>query len=254
MITTVIGKSNVGKSSFFNSLIGSEISIVTEKKFTTQRCVEIIFKNILFVDTPGLIIKKKNLINKLVYSRLFNSDILVLIVNLELTLEDFFIFEILKKTDKKIFLIISKCDEFNCDIRILNFIEKIKKHFKFYAVFLFSSIKLFNIELIRAFIFNFSLNVDYKFSLFEFVIDIVRKNLLCFLHKEIPHNINIFLSNKNLSFNSSHFLIYLKCEKNEYKKILLAKKKKILNLVIDSVYKDLKSKFYDLKFISIKII
>lgn len=256
MIITIVGRANVGKSSFFNSLISSDISIVTEKKFTTKRCVEVFFENILLVDTPGIIVKKKNFINKLVYSKLFNSDIILFVINLDLQLEDFFILEILKKLNKKIFLIISKCDQIHDDLKIFKFIEKIKENFKFHAIFLFSFINLLNIDLLRAFIFNFKIssNINYEFSLYDFIIDIVRKHLLCFLNKEIPYNISVSLSNKNISLDAFYFLIFLKCEKNEYKKILLSKKKKILNLLSDNIYKDLKKKFVFLKFIHIRII
>lgn len=256
MIITVFGRANVGKSSFFNALIGSELSVVTNKKFTTNKCFEVVLNDILFIDTPGIILKKKSFVNNLIYSKIFVSDILLFVVNFNLKLEDFFILELLKNINKKIFLIISKCDNDYNYSKFLNFIQKIEKYFKFYFIMPFSSVNLLNIDLLRAFIFKFKplSKINYQFSLIDFIIDIVRKNLLLLFKKEIPYNIDISLNNSSVSLDSNYFLIFLKCKKKKYKNILFSNKKRNLKLLTNNVCKDLKKTFYFFKFINIKII
>ena len=63
----VVGRSNVGKSTLLNKLIGEKISIVTNKPQTTRKKFLLIkeFKDsqIIFIDTPE-IQKAKNFLNK----------------------------------------------------------------------------------------------------------------------------------------------------------------------------------------------
>ena len=55
---TVIGKTNVGKSSLINDLVGEQVSIVVNKSQTTRKVARGIYTDeeaqIVFVDTPGL--------------------------------------------------------------------------------------------------------------------------------------------------------------------------------------------------------
>jgi len=62
------GRSNVGKSTLMNALVGSKVSIVTPKPQTTRRPVRGILHDprgqIVFVDTPGIFLGKKDVLSK----------------------------------------------------------------------------------------------------------------------------------------------------------------------------------------------
>lgn len=62
------GRSNVGKSTLLNALVGSKIAIVTPKAQTTRHPVRGILHDargqIVFVDTPGVFLGKKDIVSK----------------------------------------------------------------------------------------------------------------------------------------------------------------------------------------------
>lgn len=83
------GRSNVGKSSLMNSIIGSKVAIVTPKPQTTRRPVRGILHDdrgqIVFVDTPGIFLGKKDALsqklNALVREQLEGIDLVVYVMD-----------------------------------------------------------------------------------------------------------------------------------------------------------------------------
>ncbi|KKW44833.1 MAG: GTPase Era [Parcubacteria group bacterium GW2011_GWA2_56_7] len=84
----LIGRSNVGKSTLLNNLIGSKVAITTPKPQTTRRPVRGILTEergqIVFLDTPGVLQKRDVLTKKLlgiVKDSLQGVDVLVYVVD-----------------------------------------------------------------------------------------------------------------------------------------------------------------------------
>ena len=115
LVIVLAGKTNVGKSSLFNNLLGRERSIVTNKKGTTRDTIEaeiVINKiNVELVDTAG-IRKTKEIVERQGISRTYSSikkaDI-VLFVDSRSPKKSFAGFKALLK-DKKIIFVNSKSD------------------------------------------------------------------------------------------------------------------------------------------------
>ncbi|MBM3204412.1 GTPase Era [Candidatus Uhrbacteria bacterium] len=83
------GRSNVGKSTLLNALVGSKVAIVTPKPQTTRRPVRGILHDargqIVFVDTPGIFMGKKDplsrRLNDIVREQLDGIDAIVYVMD-----------------------------------------------------------------------------------------------------------------------------------------------------------------------------
>jgi len=87
-IVALFGKTNVGKSTLLNSIIGEMISIVTYKPQTTRSVIKGILNDergqIVFLDTPGLHKPSGNLGKRLItiaYESIYNVDLIVIMVD-----------------------------------------------------------------------------------------------------------------------------------------------------------------------------
>jgi len=116
---SILGRPNVGKSTFFNTVLGDKISIVTNKPQTTRNRISGI-KNfpdaqMIFLDTPG-IHKPKNPLNRAIVKAaqetIGNADILLMLVeaNSDVRQHDVLITESLRSVKVPVFLVINKID------------------------------------------------------------------------------------------------------------------------------------------------
>ncbi len=117
----LVGRSNVGKSTLLNSLIGSKIAITTPKPQTTRLPIQGILTRdegqIVFVDTPGFLKKKKDALTKRLLESLDQSikevDVIGHVVDptREIGDEEREVQRLVKRSNAKRILIINKIDE-----------------------------------------------------------------------------------------------------------------------------------------------
>ena len=133
---TLIGRTNVGKSTLINLLVGEKVAGISNKVQTTRTAIKGIVNRehsqIIFTDTPG-IHKPKTKLNQTMIETSFgsmpDSDIILFLI--EATSEnigkgDSIILEKIKEANKKTILIINKIDLVKRE-KLLNLIDIYRK-------------------------------------------------------------------------------------------------------------------------------
>ncbi len=246
----LVGRTNAGKSTLINRIVGEKVSIQNKKINTTQVTI-LGVKNIkktqlIFYDTPGSnFLKSLNKQSKNLKTNLWNgideSDIIVYLIDSK-TANLKFLYDQLKKlqeVNKKIIVVFNKIDLI-LNKKILPLISKINKSFEIDSFLTISSLKNIGINDFINHIKKFAYSSKWIFDEDEITNkddifiseELLRETLLNYLHKEIPYNLNIKTTNFKILKNHD-IKIKQKIIINElrYKKIILGKKGEMIKKI-----------------------
>lgn len=118
----LIGRSNVGKSTLMNTLIGTKVSITTPKPQTTRRPIQGVLTDpeigqIVFVDTPGIMQKAKDpltkALNKYIEQSLRDIEVVIYVVDptRQIGSEERHVLAVLRDISVPKLLVINKTDD-----------------------------------------------------------------------------------------------------------------------------------------------
>ena len=240
---SLIGKTNAGKSTLINNLIGEKISIINKKINTTEDLI-LGIKNIknnqlIFYDTPGISFDKnfyfnKNKLKKNLWEGLNNSNLILYIIDSYRFNFDETLINLIKlqELQKKICIVLNKNDLIKKD-KLLPQLSKIQNQINIDSFFNISAKKKLGIDQIFQYLLKHTYYSDWEFNNDEitdkndiFITNECTRNaILTQLHKEIPYNIKIsneifkYLKNGDLKIKQN---IYI--SNSRYKKIILGKR------------------------------
>ena len=246
----LIGRTNAGKSTLINSIVGEKISIQNKKINTTQVTI-IGVKNIkktqlIFYDTPGsnflksLNKQSKNLKTNL-WSGIDESDIIFYLIDSK-TANIKFLFEQIDKLQevkKKIIVIFNKIDLIS-NKQLLPLISNLNKNFQIDSFFTISAIQNIGIDDLLDYTEKYSYVSKWIFEDDEitnkddiFIVgELLRETMLTYLHKEIPYNVSIQTSNfKILKNNDIKIKQKIIINQKRYKKIILGRKGEMIKKI-----------------------
>lgn len=128
----LVGRPNVGKSTLFNKLVGSKISIIEDTPGVTRDRIysEVSYKNYRFhlIDTGGIDVSQELFNSEIKVQAsiaIEEADVVVFIVDGKegITTNDIVVRDMLRKTDKKVIVAINKIDNKSSQEHMYDFYE-----------------------------------------------------------------------------------------------------------------------------------
>ena len=265
---TIIGRPNVGKSTFLNKVIGKKIAIISDKPQTTRNKILGILTTdeyqIAFTDTPGIHKAKTELGRRMVnasYESTGGVDAVIFMTTpvKEPLQGDLIILDNLKKTKVPVFLVINKVDQLKKFNDIDLTIAKYKDLYPFAGIFPVSVLEDKNIDILldsirSALPFGPKYYPDDMLSDHgnRFIIsELIREKILLLTKEEIPHSIAVTLDDmKDNPDNPNYVDIFatIYVERDSQKKIIIGHNgemiKEIKNKSINDIKKLLEKKVH----------
>lgn len=250
---SIIGRTNVGKSSIINSLVGEKVAAIANKPQTTRTIIRAIVNRpnsqIIFIDTPGIHKPKSKLGNVMVENAFEVSkdvDILVFVVDSttdEIGKGDKLILEKIKDSGKKTILVLNKIDLVD-KAKIAKLIEQYKDEYDFASIIPVSTVKKINLDIILDEIeknlkpgpayYNIEEYTDQTTR--QLVEETIREKALKLLNDEVPHGILVEVEKMKRRKTLENEPIYnidaiIYCLRNSHKGIIIGKNGSMLKRI-----------------------
>lgn len=261
-MVSLFGRSNAGKSTLLNSIIGQKLSIVSDKPQTTRTRI-LGVKNykagqIVFVDTPG-VHKPSHLLNvrmvQAAFSAIRNIDLLAFVVDASRNkeLEDQEVLRKLETVDVPVFLILNKVDLIKKP-SLLPMIDRYLKAYDFSEYVPVSAINGLNVDLLEKLFFDHLpvgdplYPADYLTDQPErmFVAEFVREQVIRCTHAELPFSTAVIVDKFEESKADSPMRLYcsILVEKKSQKPIVLGKGGTMIRRIGQGARKEIE-RFFD---------
>ena len=241
----IVGRPNVGKSTFMNYVLGQKIAIMSDKAQTTRNKIQGVYTKddaqIVFLDTPGIHKPKHELgefMVKSAYSALKEVDAVLFMVNVSEKRGpgDDFIIEKLKGIKTPIFLVLNKIDLVTPEV-LLERVESYKDALDFAGVFPISVLQGNNVnELMEALINALPEGPQYypadqitDHSEYFVVSELIREKILQLTQEEIPHSVAVTVDKMQKDeFDKVHVYANIIVERKSQKGIIIGKGGRLL--------------------------
>lgn len=261
---SIIGRTNVGKSTIINVLVGEKVAAVANKTQTTRTAIRGIVNRensqIIIIDTPG-IHKPKTKLSETMLDTAFNFigdvDVILFVIDgtsKEIGRGDCKILEKIKQQKRKTILIINKIDMVQNKQDLLKLIDLYQKEYNFTAVIPISAIKKENTEIIieeieknlKAGPAYYDIEEYTDQTSRQLVEEVVREKALKFLDDEVPHGLYIETEKMKLRKTKEKEEIYdveaiIYCLRNSHKGIIIGKNGSMLKKIGTYARKDLEN-------------
>lgn len=259
---TIAGRTNAGKSSLLNALIGEKIAIISDKTQTTRTRITGLLNidntQLVFMDTPGLH-KAKNKLSEYMLNSVKESASGVDVV--------LFVFDCTRRMGEQekamitnlinaktpVVLVLNKIDLILDKAELAKKLTDLCAEFDFDAIIPVSVIENDGIDLVLQQVLKYAAPSPHYFpddkltdrSETYLAAEMVREKLLMLLKDEVPHGIAVeiekFAERDNKDILDVHVVIY--CEKSSHKGIVIGKNGTMLKKIATMARRDLEDFF-----------
>ena len=250
---TLIGRTNVGKSTLLNLLVGEKVAAIANKVQTTRTAIKGIVNRenlqIIFVDTPGIHKPKTKLNETMIetsFGSLADSDLILFLIEAtsdEIGRGDRRILDKIKEAKKKTILIINKIDLVKKG-KLLSLIDLYSKEYDFEAVIPISATNIKYKEIILDEIEKnlkegpayYDIEEYTDQTLRQLAEETIREKALKLLQDEVPHGIYVEVEKMKQRKNKNGEDIYdieatIYCLRNSHKGIIIGKNGEMLKRI-----------------------
>ena len=270
---TLVGRTNVGKSTLINSLLNEKIAIATSKPQTTRTAIKAILNDdnyqIIITDTPGIHKPKTKLGETMIetaFSVVTEVDVILFLIeadSTEIGKGDRLILDKIIESKKPCILLINKMDKVKKE-HILELIKLYSKEYDFKAVIPISAEKKKGLEEVKEEILKLlpkgpKYYDDEEYTdqtMRDIASEIIREKALKLLNDEVPHGIYVEIdkfkerkTTKGKDIVDIEAIIY--CLRDSHKGIIIGKNGDKLKTISSYARQDLE-KMFDIK-INLKV-
>lgn len=250
---SMVGRTNVGKSSIINALVGEKVAAIANKPQTTRTAIRAIVNRensqIIFIDTPGIHKPKTKLGNTMIETAFgVINDVDIILFVIDATSEnigkgDRIILDKIKEAKIKTILIINKIDLVTKE-QLAKLIDLYKDEYNFEAVIPVSVVKNKNMEAILDEIesnlkpgpayYNVEEYTDQ--TLRQLAEEIIREKALRLLDDEVPHGLYVETEKMKTRKTQNKEKIYdidatIYCLRESHKGIIIGKNGSMLKKI-----------------------
>ncbi|WP_087971707.1 GTPase Era [Oceanobacillus rekensis] len=208
---TIVGRPNVGKSTFMNRVIGQKIAIMSDKAQTTRNKIQGVLTTddaqMVFIDTPGIHKPKHRLGDFMVNvaeNTLNEVDAVIFMINAKegYGRGDQYIIDLLQKVKSPVFLIINKIDLIKPE-EVFQLIEQYNEKYDFEEIIPISALEGNNVDHLLD-VLKGHLEEGPQYYPADQVTDhperfviseLIREKVLHLTKEEIPHSIAVVIEN-----------------------------------------------------------
>ncbi|MED3962060.1 GTPase Era [Niallia taxi] len=237
---SIIGRPNVGKSTFLNRVIGQKIAIMSDKPQTTRNKVQGVLttddSQLIFIDTPGIHKPKHRLgdfMMKVAQNTLKEVDLILFMVNAE---EGFgkgeeFILEKFENIKTPIFLVVNKIDTIHPD-KLFSVIDSYKEKYPFKEIIPISALEGNNVETLLTQIKKYMPEGPQFYPADQvtdhperfIVSELIREKALHLTREEIPHSLAVVIEKMEKKQNDVVYVMAtIVVERDSQKGIIIGK-------------------------------
>ena len=250
---SMVGRTNVGKSSIINALVGEKVAAIANKPQTTRTAIRAIVNRensqIIFIDTPGIHKPKTKLGNTMIETAFgVINDVDIILFVIDATSEnigkgDRIILDKIKEAKIKTILIINKIDLVTKE-QLAKLIDLYKDKYNFEAVIPVSVVKNKNMDAILDEIesnlkpgpayYNVEEYTDQ--TLRQLAEEIIREKALRLLDDEVPHGLYVETEKMKTRKTQNKEKIYdidatIYCLRESHKGIIIGKNGSMLKKI-----------------------
>ncbi len=241
----ILGRPNAGKSTLLNALMGEKLAIVTHKPQTTRNRIQGILNvpktkghgaaQVVLIDTPGVHRSETSLDKKMqqeVRDALDGCDLVLMIVDAarKKSAEEKFVFDLLRKTETRAFLLLNKVDLVEKD-SLLPIIEQFAKEPAFREIIPISALKKDGLDRLLDKIVEALPNGPAYFDKDQITdqparfmaAEIIREQVLLATAEEVPYATTVMIERFEESGKLTKIAATIYCEREGQKAILIGR-------------------------------